>query len=98
MLLGIADVTGAPQIVEGLVGRRAFSNGHKMNPFEAGENVGSGLVQLVATLFLIRGLKGKAKGPGEIEPNETKPGENSSSGPRRSRSSYPSSRKKPRRA
>lgn len=58
VLLGIADVTGAPQIIEGLAGKRAFSNGHTMDDFEAGESVGAGIVQLVAITFAIRGLKG----------------------------------------
>ena len=57
-LLGIADVTGVPQIVEGLAGRRAFSNGHQMTRFEAGENVGTGIAQLAGILFGIRSLKG----------------------------------------
>ncbi|ACY13411.1 hypothetical protein Hoch_0795 [Haliangium ochraceum DSM 14365] len=62
-LLGIADITGVPQIVEGIAGRRAFSNGHTMTRFEAGENVGTGIAQLAAIIFGIRSLKGgRAKG------------------------------------
>jgi len=63
--LGIADVTGIPSIVEGLVGARAFSNGHKLDPFDAGESVGSGLVNLIALIVGgARTLRGK---PGGID-------------------------------
>ena len=74
VVLGILDVSGVPQIIEGLIGARAFSNGHKMDDFEAGENVGSGIVQLIAIIFAIRGAKGAVK-PGEVKPPEVKPPE-----------------------
>jgi Domain of unknown function (DUF4157) len=73
VLLGIGDVTGAPQIVEGLAGQRAFSNGHEMSSFEAGENVGTGIAQLAGIIVGVRSLKGgraKAGGRGP-EPVET---------------------------
>jgi hypothetical protein len=73
VLLGIGDVTGVPQIVEGLAGQRAFSNGHEMGSFEAGENVGTGIAQLAGIIVGVRSLKGgraKAGGRGP-EPAET---------------------------
>jgi hypothetical protein len=73
VLLGIGDVTGVPQIVEGLAGQRAFSNGHEMSSFEAGENVGTGIAQLAGIIVGVRSLKGgraKAGGRGP-EPAET---------------------------
>jgi hypothetical protein len=78
--LGIADITGIPSIVEGLVGQRAFSNGHKMDPFDAGESVGSGLVNLLALIIGgARTLRGKPGGvdvkPPEVKPPEVKPPE-----------------------
>jgi hypothetical protein len=64
VLLGIGDVTGVPQIVEGLAGQRAFSNGHEMSSFEAGENVGTGIAQLAGIIVGIRSLKGGRAKPG----------------------------------
>jgi hypothetical protein len=77
VLLGIGDVTGVPQIVEGLAGQRAFSNGHEMSSFEAGENVGTGIAQLAGIIVGIRSLKGgRAKagghGPEPAEPPQVK--------------------------
>ena len=68
VLLGIGDVTGVPQIVEGLAGQRAFSNGHKMSSFEAGENVGTGIAQLAGIIVGIRSLKGGRAKPGSRGP------------------------------
>jgi hypothetical protein len=61
--LGIADITGIPSIVEGCVGGRAFNNGHPLSPFDAGESVGSGLVNLLALIIGGgRALRGKPGG------------------------------------
>lgn len=46
--LGIADLTGIPFIVEGIVGQRAF--GAELDRFEANERLGMGLVFFGATL------------------------------------------------
>ncbi len=62
--LGITDVTGIPSIVEGLVGSRAFSNGHKMDPFDAGESVGTGLVNLIA--LIVGGARTLRSKPGGV--------------------------------
>ncbi|MGO9166833.1 MAG: ribonuclease domain-containing protein [Candidatus Sulfotelmatobacter sp.] len=81
VLLGVLDLTGIPQIIEGLAGRQAFSNGHKMDSFDAGENVGSGLVQLIAILLLLRGAKGfkspdvKPDVEPDVDPKDVKPSE-----------------------
>lgn len=73
--LGIADITGIPSIVEGLAGERAFGNGAKLEPFEAGEAVGGGLGQLAGLIFGgARALRGR--GGGGVKPAEpAKPGE-----------------------
>jgi hypothetical protein len=76
VLLGIADVTGIPKIVEGIAGKRAFSNGHEMSKFESGESVGSGIIEFLGFLVMARGIKGGLKGKGGTEtadPNATKP-------------------------
>jgi len=75
--LGIADITGIPQIIEGAVGERAFSNGHKLTDFQRGELVGGGIVQLVASVAAVFGLvSGKPTiKPGDIKPGDIKPGE-----------------------
>jgi hypothetical protein len=85
VLLGIADVTGIPKIVEGIAGKRAFSNGHSMSKFESGEAVGSGIVEFIGFLVMARGIKGGLKGKGgtetvdpntggkTVDPNATKP-------------------------
>jgi hypothetical protein len=75
--LGIADLTGIPQIIEGAVGERAFSNGHKLTDFQRGELVGGGVVQLVASVAAVFGLiSGKPTiKPGDIKPGDIKPGE-----------------------
>jgi hypothetical protein len=57
------------RIVEGLVGERAFSNGHKLDPFDAGEAVGRGLVQLIALIVGGgRALRGKGGGVDPVDP------------------------------
>jgi hypothetical protein len=43
--LGIADLTGIPYIVEGIVGQRAF--GKKLTDAERGERIGMGIVFLL---------------------------------------------------
>jgi hypothetical protein len=67
VLLGIADVTGIPKIVEGIAGKRAFSNGNEMSKFESGESVGSGIVEFLGFLVMARGIKGGLKGKGGTE-------------------------------
>jgi hypothetical protein len=52
--LGIADLTGIPFIVEGLVGQRAF--GAKMSRFDANERLGMGLVFFGAAIVSVRSL------------------------------------------
>jgi hypothetical protein len=61
--LGIADLTGIPFIVEGLVGTRAFSP-HPMSPFEKGERLGMGLIFFGAAIVSLRGiLRPRSKPP-----------------------------------
>lgn len=76
VLLGIANVTGIPKIVEGIAGKRAVSNGHSMSKFESGEAVGSGIVEFIGFLVMARGIKGGLKGKGgteTVDPNASKP-------------------------
>ncbi|GIJ51641.1 hypothetical protein Val02_85270 [Virgisporangium aliadipatigenens] len=64
--LGIADLTGIPFIVEGVVGQRAF--GKEMDAFESSERIGQGVVFLFTVLFTAKKLiKGKAA-PEEVGP------------------------------
>jgi hypothetical protein len=75
--LGIADLTGIPYIVEGLVGQRAF--GKELSESEKGERIGMGVVFLAtAGLAAYKGvpalLRGKPKAPGG-EPGAGAPGE-----------------------
>jgi hypothetical protein len=73
--LGIADITGIPSIVEGCVGGRAFNNGHPLSPFDAGESVGSGLVNLLALIIGGgRALRGKPGGV-DVKPLDPLPPE-----------------------
>jgi hypothetical protein len=67
--LGIADLTGIPYIIEGLVGRRAF--GARLSPFEASERIGMGLafiVTLVASAIKFLRQRPKAPKPVPEEP------------------------------
>ncbi|WP_285685541.1 DUF4157 domain-containing protein [Actinoplanes sp. NBRC 103695] len=58
--LGVADLTGIPFIVEGVVGQRAF--GAEMDRFEANERLGMGLVFFGATLVSAKNfLRAKPK-------------------------------------
>ena len=59
--LGIADLTGIPYIVEGIVGQRAF--GRQMSLSESWERIGMGVVFLGAAIFSgIRFLRGRSGG------------------------------------
>lgn len=78
--LGIADLTGIPFIVEGLVGQRAF--GAKMSRFDANERLGMGIVFLGAALVSARNLlrakpkvvdEPRVRPQPEPHPNETPP-------------------------
>jgi hypothetical protein len=78
--LGIADLTGIPQIVEGIVGYRAFamhnpdgSLREKMSNFERAEMITSGIVQLITLGLGMRTLKGRFGAKPEIKPTEVKP-------------------------
>jgi len=54
--LGVADITGIPYLVEGIVGQRAF--GKELHGFERGERIGMGAVFLVAFAFsAFKGIK-----------------------------------------
>jgi hypothetical protein len=53
--LGIADLTGIPFIIEGIVGTRAFSP-HPMTPFERGERLGMGIVFFGAAIISAKNL------------------------------------------
>jgi Pretoxin HINT domain len=77
VLLGIADVTGVPQIVEGIYGWKAFEKHDgsgqlrpKLDWFDRGEMIGSGLVQVIALYFGLRGAKTAPKV--EVKPPEVK--------------------------
>jgi hypothetical protein len=59
--LGIADLTGIPYLVEGIVGRRAF--GKELHGFERGERIGMGAVFLIAfAVTVFRGVKAFLRG------------------------------------
>ncbi|CAB3807808.1 hypothetical protein LMG28614_06674 [Paraburkholderia ultramafica] len=83
--LGIADVTGIPQVVEGIVGYRAFAEHNpdgtlkaKMSDFDRAEMITSGLFQLLTLGLGARAFKGKFGGksvPPDINPPEVKPPE-----------------------
>src|ERR1044071_8569237 len=67
--LGIADLTGIPFIVEGIVGQRPFSP-HPMTDFERGERLGMGLVFFGAAIVSVRAmLRNRAAPPGERTPS-----------------------------
>lgn len=51
VLLGVADLTGIPSIVEGIVGWRAFGT-HPLTPEERGLLIGSGLAALLTIFFV----------------------------------------------
>ena len=68
--LGIADITGIPSIVEGIVGYRAFAMHNpdgtlraKMNDFERAEAITGGIIALITLGLGIRVLKGKLGTP-----------------------------------
>jgi hypothetical protein len=78
--LGIADLTGIPFIVEGLVGQRAF--GAKMSRFDANERLGMGIVFFGFALVSVRNLlrakpkivdEPRVRPQPEAHPSETPP-------------------------
>jgi hypothetical protein len=72
--LGIADLTGIPYLVEGIVGQRAF--GKELHGFERGERIGMGIVFLVAfAVTVFRGVKAFLRSKAvDIDPGKGGPG------------------------
>jgi hypothetical protein len=67
-LLGVADLTGIPFLIEGFVGQRV--TGGKLEGFARGERIGMGLVFFVASFallgrFLLRKLRARPPAPPE---------------------------------
>ncbi|WP_292990574.1 DUF4157 domain-containing protein [Nitrosomonas sp.] len=56
VLLGIADITGIPYLIEAAVGQRAF--GKELTPGERGARVGTGIVMLATLIFAaVKGVR-----------------------------------------
>jgi hypothetical protein len=76
--LGVADLTGIPFIVEGVVGQRAF--GAEMSTFDSMERLGMGIVFLGAVLVSAKNLlRGKPK-PDERPPARNLPEQGTETG------------------
>ena len=69
--LGIADLTGIPFIIEGLVGQRAF--GAKMSKFDSAERLGMGLVFFGAALVSLKNILRAKPKPNLIEEPRVRP-------------------------
>jgi hypothetical protein len=68
-LLGIADLTGIPFLIEGIAGQRI--TGGKLEGFARGERIGMGLVFTIASLVTLGKFLFRPKGP--AAPPEIKP-------------------------
>jgi hypothetical protein len=75
IVVGILDITGLPNIIEGISGYDIV-NGRKLTDEEAAARLGNGIFNLVVLLipFVLRGSKPKGGGAGKKPPKALPPG------------------------